>query len=142
MFQENLKTQRKAKGLSQEELSIRLGVVRQTVSKWEKGRSVPDADLLVKIAEVLDTTVSELLGAKLPDVSDRDRVAEQLSRINEQLAVRNRRAKLVLKVILGIMAAFIAFNLLLVAVSMISFHSFRDSSRVNVIQSSESYVQP
>ena len=74
MFGENLKTLRKQKGFSQEELAARLHVVRQTVSKWEKGRSVPDADALIRLAEVLEVSVSELLGAKIksdsPQVSD------------------------------------------------------------------------
>lgn len=61
MLAENLKALRKAKGLSQEELAARLHVVRQTVSKWEKGRSVPDADLLIRLAEELDTTSAALL---------------------------------------------------------------------------------
>ena len=39
MFSENLKLLRKKKGLSQEELAVRLNIVRQTVSKWEKGVS-------------------------------------------------------------------------------------------------------
>ena len=59
MFSENLKAYRKAKGLTQEELAVRLHVVRQTVSKWEKGLSVPDADLLVRLAEVLEVSVSQ-----------------------------------------------------------------------------------
>ena len=66
MFQENLKTYRKAKGLTQEDLAVRLHVVRQTISKWEKGLSVPDAALLVRLSEVLEVPVSQLLGAPLP----------------------------------------------------------------------------
>ena len=62
MFCENLKTMRKAKGYTQEELAIKLNVVRQTVSKWEKGLSVPDAHILSKIVDILDTKVSILLG--------------------------------------------------------------------------------
>ena len=54
MLNENIKALRKAKGLSQEELAIKLNVVRQTVSKWEKGLSVPDAGMVIQIAEVLD----------------------------------------------------------------------------------------
>ena len=65
MLSENLKNLRKAKGFSQEELAARLHVVRQTVSKWEKGRSVPDAELLVRLAEELDTTAAALLGPEL-----------------------------------------------------------------------------
>lgn len=53
MLNENLKTIRKQKGLSQEELAIRLNVVRQTISKWEKGFSVPDSDMLVKMGDIL-----------------------------------------------------------------------------------------
>lgn len=56
MFQENLKTYRKAKGLTQEDLAVRLHVVRQTISKWEKGLSVPDAALLVRLSEVLEVS--------------------------------------------------------------------------------------
>ena len=64
MLNENLKQLRKSKGLSQEELAIRLNVVRQTISKWEKGLSVPDADMLIKIADIFEVSVSELLGQK------------------------------------------------------------------------------
>ena len=54
MFSENLKTLRKQKGFSQEELATRLHVVRQTISKWEKNLSVPDADTLIRLAEILE----------------------------------------------------------------------------------------
>ena len=63
MLSENLKSFRKSKGISQEELAVRLNVVRQTISKWEKGLTVPDADTLIRIAEILEVDVSELLGA-------------------------------------------------------------------------------
>ncbi len=91
MFNENLKTLRKQKGFTQEELAIRVSVVRQTVSKWEKGLSVPDADALQRIAEVLDVGVNELLGADFTQNADNNEVAQQLARINEQLAIKNRR---------------------------------------------------
>ena len=55
MLNENIKAIRKSKGLSQQELAIRLNIVRQTVSKWEQGLSVPDSDLLISLAETLET---------------------------------------------------------------------------------------
>ena len=58
MLKDNLKTLRKNKGLSQEELSIKLNVVRQTISKWETGLSVPDVEMLIKISELFETPVS------------------------------------------------------------------------------------
>ena len=127
MFHENLKALRKDRGLSQEELAVRLNVVRQTISKWEKGLSVPDAAMLIRLAEVLDTTVSRLLGADVPeDEADRDRLAEQLARINEQLSVRNRRGRFILRLVLGILAAFVVVNLLLILFSYGAFRAFQE----------------
>lgn len=90
MLSENIKTIRKSKGLSQEELAVKLNVVRQTISKWEQGLSVPDADMLISISEALETPVSTLLGenaseAKLDDLKA---VSEKLEVINLQLARR------------------------------------------------------
>jgi transcriptional regulator with XRE-family HTH domain len=65
MFGENLKTLRKEKGFSQEQLATRLNVVRQTISKWEKSVSVPDAETLIQLADVLEVEVSDLLGKKI-----------------------------------------------------------------------------
>ena len=95
MLSENLQQLRKAKGLSQEELALRLNVVRQTLSKWEKGLSVPDAQMLIRIAEVLDTSVSELLGEQTPteEQSELKLIAAKLELINEQLARQNERRR-------------------------------------------------
>ena len=99
MFNENLKIIRKAKGYTQEELAIKIHVVRQTISKWEKGLSVPDADTLSKLADVLEIKVSELLGSEIKEETNKNEVAEQLAKISEQLALKNRRHKRIWKVI-------------------------------------------
>ena len=111
MFGENLKTLRKQKGFSQEELATRLHVVRQTISKWEKNLSVPDADTLIRLAETLEVSVSELLGAKIENENTASDVAEQLSRINEQLAIKNRRSRRILKIVAIILAAIVLINI-------------------------------
>ncbi len=112
MFNENLKILRKNKGFTQEELAIKVNVVRQTVSKWEKGLSVPDADALQRIAEVLDVGVEELLGAEIKTEADKNEIAEQLSRINEQLAIKNRRWNRFWKVVGVILLGILFFNIL------------------------------
>lgn len=83
---------RKAKGLSQEELALKLNVVRQTVSKWEQGLSVPDAEMLISMSEVLDTSVNALLGESIPEKREDDLkvIAKKLEVINSQLAKRDR----------------------------------------------------
>lgn len=90
MLNENIKTLRKSKGLSQEELAIRLNVVRQTVSKWENGLSVPDSDMLISLSEAFETPVSTLLGETVAaaQADDLKTISEKLEVINLQLARR------------------------------------------------------
>lgn len=111
MFGENLKTLRKQKGFSQEELAARLHVVRQTISKWEKNLSVPDADTLIRLAEILEVSVSELLGTKIESENVASDVAEQLSRINEQLAIKNRRSRRIWKVVVIVLVIIVLVNI-------------------------------
>lgn len=90
MLSENIKTIRKAKGLSQEELAVKLHIVRQTVSKWEKGLSVPDSEMLIALSEALETPVSTLLGAAVAEeeAGDLKAISQKLEVINTQLAQR------------------------------------------------------
>lgn len=116
MLNENIKRLRKAKGLSQEELAIKLNVVRQTVSKWENGLSVPDSSMLILLADELDVSVSALLGESIsePDSDNLKSISEKLEVINLQLAKRSMvkvktiRWTLILLCVL-IVSIFIAF---------------------------------
>ena len=95
MLKENIKSIRKSKGLSQEELAIKLNVVRQTISKWEQGLSVPDAEMLISISEVLETPVSTLVGENIPEskVDDIKAISEKLEIINLQLSKRKEERR-------------------------------------------------
>ena len=125
MFSKNLKTLRKQKGFSQEELASRLHVVRQTISKWEKNLSVPDADTLIRLAEILEVSVSELLGSKIENENEignvTNDVAEQLSRINEQLAMKNRRSRRIWKAIAIILVVFFLISVFIIMTSIAAF---------------------
>lgn len=93
MINENIKNARKAKGISQEEMAIKLNVVRQTVSKWEKGLSIPDADVLIRISDLLGVSVNDLLGVK-PQNNTAENLASELAQLNEQLAIRKQEENL------------------------------------------------
>ena len=111
ILNENIKELRKSKGLSQQDLADKLNVVRQTISKWEQGLSVPDSDLLIALSEALETPVSTLLGETVTE-SEADQVkalSEKLEIINLQFARRKamRRSALhwlLIAVCLGILA--------------------------------------
>lgn len=96
MIEKNIKHFRKAKGMSQEEMAVKLNVVRQTVSKWENGLSVPDADVVIRMADLLNVSVSQLLGVDVEDQTNRD-LSEELSKLNEQLAKKSQQEKLSLQ---------------------------------------------
>lgn len=119
MLKENIKAIRKSKGLSQEELAIKLNVVRQTISKWEQGLSVPDSDMLISISEVFETSVSTLLGETIVEskVDDLKAISEKLEVINLQLAQRKAmRRKMLHWLLISLCVVIIAiFTVLIVS---------------------------
>ena len=113
MLSENIRRLRESKGLSQGELAVRLNVVRQTVSKWERGLSVPDADLLIALSEALEQPVSALLGEAVaePKADELAALAEKLEVVNLQLARQKETRRKVLRGILFAVAAATALSL-------------------------------
>ena len=147
MLSENIKAIRKSKGLSQQELAIKLNVVRQTISKWEQGLSVPDSDMLISLSEVLETPVSTLLGETVTEaeVDNLKAISEKLEVINLQLAQRKTTRRKIIRwllvslcaIILMIFAALIIWSSPYLgwdysdpetAVLGVAFHSFECSA--------------
>ena len=143
MLNENIKALRKSKGLSQQELAVKLNVVRQTVSKWEQGLSVPDADMLISLSEALETPVSKLLGETVvkTEVDNLKAISQKLEVINLQLAQKKTSRRKIIRWLLISLCAIIAivFSTLLIvnssylgwdysdpetAVLGVAFHSF------------------
>ena len=120
MLNENMKAIRKSKGLSQEELAIKLNVVRQTISKWEQGLSVPDSDMLLSISEVLETPVSTLLGETVVEskADDLKVISEKLEIINLQLAQRKTtRRKTFHWLLISLCAVIVIISAVLIALN-------------------------
>lgn len=117
MLNENIKSLRKSNGLSQEQLANEMHVVRQTVSKWERGLSVPDSDSLIKLSEILHTSVSVLLGENVEETqqTELDKISEKLEEINLQF-FENKQKKI--KIYRNI---FIALDVLIVIVFIVLF---------------------
>lgn len=139
MLNDNIKALRMAKGLSQEELASRIHVVRQTISKWEKGISVPDAEALTQLAEALETTVPTLLGEALPEpeapAETLEALAEKLAQLNDAY-IRQQRTRR--RIIRGICIAALVLVLLVllieVAAALWGWHTNRElSSAIGVI---------
>ena len=133
MFAENLKKIRKDKGYTQEILAEKLNVVRQTVSKWEKGLSLPDVDMLSKIANVLETDVNILLDGQIT-TTDQSEIVKQLAKINEQLTIKNRRYKKIMKTMAIILLIIVIFGILLVILNIGTFISISDSETTTTVE--------
>ena len=142
MLHENLKRLRRAKGLSQEDLAVRLHVTRQTISKWENALSVPDAHMLIRLAEILAVSVGELLGSPVDPPDDQDRVAQQLEQLNALLAQRNRRGRLIWRVVAGVLIAMVLSTILLLALSAAVYRGFSTQVREPVIVEETSLPLP
>lgn len=116
MLSQNLKTIRKSKGLSQQELAVKLNAVRQTISKWEQGLSVPDSEMLISISEVLETPVSTLLGENVvvPEADTLKAISEKLEVINLQMAQKkDTRRKIIHWSLIGLCAIIMAVFVIL-----------------------------
>lgn len=133
MFAENLKKIRKDKGYTQKILAEKLNVVRQTVSKWEKGLSLPDVDMLSKIANVLETDVNILLDGQIT-TTDQSEIVKQLAKINEQLTIKNRRYKKIMKTIAIILLIIVIFGILLVILNIGTFISISNSETTTTVE--------
>ena len=122
-----IKEARIKKGMTQQQLADSVYVTRQTISKWEKNYSVPDAEVFVKLADVLEVQTSQLLEVKVDsDVQTTEEkqnaYAEQLAHIAEQMAIRNRQRKRIWKTI-GIAFAVIIVVCIILIVMNIAFFS-------------------
>ena len=111
MLNENIKAIRKSKGLSQDELAVKLNVVRQTVSKWERGLSVPDSEMLISISDALEVTVSRLLGETVEETvpDDLKAISEKLEVVNLQFARQKETRRRILHWVFIALCAFILF---------------------------------
>ena len=140
MLSDNIALYRRRKGLSQEQLAQELHVVRQTVSKWEKGLSVPDASLLCRLSEALDVPVAVLLGetpAETPE-DQPDRIGElaaQLAQLNAGLARQAERRRKRTRAVCIVVMILISVLLLLIAGITIfcSMHASQTAASLGII---------
>ena len=134
MLKDNIKNFRKAKGLSQEELAIKLSVVRQTISKWEQGLSVPDASMLIQIADALGTNVNTLLGDTVEEPEEQETIgvlSAKLELLNEQYSKQNERRRKIWRaifVVIGIAAGLSLIKYLLLFSTIFRFQNMMGTS--------------
>ena len=138
MLSENIIALRKKQGMSQQSLADAVFVTRQTISKWEKNLSVPDADALIRLADALDTTVQNLLGQ--PEESEPtppSDIAAALTRINDQLAIQNRRRARIWKIVALVLGIYVAFNVLLLVLGYATYtYMDEEQAQVTVVEES------
>ncbi len=135
MLNENIKSYRKKNGLSQEDLAAKLNVVRQTVSKWETGLSVPDAEMLIKLAEVLNTSVNSLLGeteGSVPEEVSLSELSQKLELLTVQFADHNEKHRKRTRITLVILLVITLFLLIQSVIVLCAVSVTVDVSSTNV----------
>ena len=150
MLSDNIKILRKKKGYSQETLAEQLHVVRQTISNWEKGISVPDAVMLDRMAELFEVPVSVLLGGGLEveeeQPSELNEIAQQLAVLNDQLVQQAvRRRKVIRYAFVGVFAAIFVLIGAAIGLRVYTESQLRDEASLRTVRyectlDGESYV--
>lgn len=150
MLSDNIKILRKKKGYSQETLAEQLHVVRQTISKWEKGISVPDAVMLDRMAELFEVPVSVLLGGGLEveeeQPSELNEIVQQLAVLNDQLVQQAvRRRKVIRYAFVGVFAAIFVLIGAAIGLRVYTESQLRDEASLRTVRyectlDGESYV--
>lgn len=150
MLSDNIKILRKKKGYSQETLAEQLHVVRQTISKWEKGISVPDAVMLDRMTELFEVPVSVLLGGGLEveeeEPSELNEIAQQLAVLNDQLVQQAvRRRKVIRYAFIGVFAAIFVLIGTAIGLRVYTESQLRDEASLRTVRyectlDGESYV--
>lgn len=92
---------RKAKNMTQKDLAQKLQVTDKAVSKWERGLNYPDLSLLPLVAEMLDTTISELLGVAQDIPGTAIDIMAEISKQEKVQTLKKMREYLVLTVVFG-----------------------------------------
>ena len=139
MLSDNIKMLRKKNGYSQETLADQLHVVRQTISKWEKGISVPDAVMLERMAELFDVPVSVLLGGGLEveeeQPSELNEIAQQLAVLNDQLVQQAvRRRKVIRYAFVGVFAAIFVLIGAAIGLRVYTESQLRDEASLRTVR--------
>ncbi len=107
---------RKSTGLTQAALAEKLGITDRAVSKWENGRSMPDASLMLELCEILKITVNELLSGERLDMENyKEKAEENLLQLQKQEELNNKKL-LSLEVVIGYISS-ISFMVLIFAAS-------------------------
>lgn len=132
-FARTIKNARLKKGYTQSQLADLLNVSNKTISKWETGLSLPDVDMLSKIANVLETDVNILLDGQIT-TTDQSEIVKQLAKINEQLTIKNRRYKKIMKTIAIILLIIVIFGILLVILNIGTFISISNSETTTTVE--------
>ena len=141
MLSENIIALQKKQGMSQQSLADAVFVTRQTISKWEKNLSVPDADALIRLADALDTTVQNLLGqTEESEPTPPSDIAAALTRINDQLAIQNRRRARIWKIVALVLGLYVAFNVLLLVLGYAGYAVYTGEVEAQVVTVEESML--
>ncbi|ANB56602.1 helix-turn-helix family protein [Anoxybacillus sp. B7M1] len=105
-FAEKLKKERKNKGWSQEELAEKLFVSRQSVSKWENGQNYPSIEIIIKLSDLFDVTIDELLRSD-------EELTEKLIKDSRKLAYPKLKAFFDVLIFIGVIFLIIKIGVLI-----------------------------
>lgn len=105
-FGENLVNLRKSKGVSQERLAERLGLTRQTISKWELNQSTPDLNYIIQMSEYFEVSIDYLVKGETTVVDEIQTQPIEIESVKKQNAITGYKWIFVLGLVLMAVSMF------------------------------------
>ena len=106
---------RKKQKLTQAELAEKLNITDRAVSKWETGRSLPDASIMLELCDILNVNVNDLLNGEVIDMNKYDETKEQVLLDMVKQKEENDKKLLMLEIVIGVLSTIILLSFCFVA---------------------------
>ncbi len=107
---EFISEKRKEKGLTQAELAEKLGITDRAVSKWERGKSLPDASIMLELCSILGITVNDLLSGEVVSMENYGKENEKNLIEMVKLKEASDKRLLSLEIVIGVISSLFLFS--------------------------------
>ena len=122
-------TRRKEVGLTQLELAEKLNISDRAISKWETGKSLPDASIMIELCEILGIGINELFYGEMINMNENDKKYDEIILAMKKEQEDSTKRLLSMEIVIGVLISIVFFALIFIA----SFVEMEDWLRITLI---------
>ena len=122
-------TRRKEVGLTQLELAEKLNISDRAISKWETGKSLPDASIMIELCEILGIGINELFYGEMINMNENDTKYDEILLAMKKEQEESTKRLLTMEIVIGVLISIVFFALIFIA----SFVEMEEWLRITLI---------